>query len=139
MYQNYIVKKRAKFDSISGPVNLPYGSRVKVIDGFLCDLRGDKICSVTSQNAYDYFAQDDDHMGVIRGGLIDDIFKIIKASPSDEDKKLNERLKKWEIIWKDPVCLKYKRPEYEDFWVWNFEFFNAPISDLKYILNIIGG
>lgn len=139
MYQNYIVKKRAKFDSIRGPVNLPYGSRVKVIDGFLCSLRGDKICSVTSQNAYDYFAQDDDHMGVIRGGLIDDIFKIIKASPSDDDKKLNERLKKWEIIWKDPVCLKYKRPEHEDFWVWNFEFFNAPISDLKYILKIIGG
>lgn len=139
MYHNYIVKKRARFDSISGPINLPYGSRVEVIDGFLCDLRGNRICSAMSQNAYDYFAQDDDHMGVIRGGLIDDIFSILSSSPSDSGGKFDERLKKWEIIWKDPVCLKYKRPEHEDFWVWNFEFFNAPISDLKYILKIIGG
>lgn len=139
MYHNYIVKKRARFDSISGPINLPYGSRVEVIDGFLCDLRGNRICSAMSQNAYDYFAQDDDHMGVIRGGLIDDIFSILSSSPSDSRGKFDESLKKWEIIWKDPVCLKYKRPEHEDFWVWNFEFFNAPISDLKYILKIIGG
>lgn len=139
MYHNYIVKKRARFDSISGPINLPYGSRVEGIDGFLCDLRGNRICSAMSQNAYDYFAQDDDHMGVIRGGLIDDIFSILSSSPSDSEGKFDERLKKWEIIWKDPVCLKYKRPEHEDFWVWNFEFFNAPISDLKYILKIIGG
>ena len=31
----YIVRKRARFVSINGPVNLPYGTPVDAVDGFL--------------------------------------------------------------------------------------------------------
>lgn len=44
---------------------------------------------------------------------------------------------RWDLVWKDDVCLKYKRPEHENHFLWSHEFFNAPISDLKHIWNLI--
>lgn len=124
-YKNYVVKKRAKFDSISGSVNLPYGTPVTCEEGFLVHRRK-RLCANVSQNAFDFFAHNDDANGELRGQLISDIQKFLL--------KYKER---WDRVWEDSVCSKYKRPEHEDFWVWNYDFYNAPIEDLEYIRNLI--
>lgn len=65
----YIVRKRARFVSINGPVNLPYGTPVDAVDGFLVH-NGRPLCAVTSESAHRYFARNDDGNGKARGALI---------------------------------------------------------------------
>lgn len=36
------------------------------------------------------------------------------------------------------LCQKYKKAGHEDYWLWNHDFYNADIEDLKYIANLIG-
>ena len=45
---------------------------------------------------------------------------------------------RWGKIWDDPRCQKYKRPEQEDHWIWNHDFYNGPVEDLRYIAALIG-
>lgn len=37
---------------------------------------------------------------------------------------------RWSRVWGDSLCWKYRMPEHEDFWLWNHEFFNAPLEGL---------
>lgn len=127
--ETYIVKKRARFSSLSGIVNIPWGSRVERNGDFL-ELDGKRICAVTSKNAHDYFATDKDGNGADRGKLIDQIAK--KLGPRD-----NKREKRWSLIWNDRTCEKYRRKEHLDFWVWNHAFYEAPIDELRYIADLI--
>ena len=90
------------------------------------------ICGVTSQNAYDFFSQNDDGKGRERGDLVS--FILIRL-----EKKDAERQSRWDKVWNDPLCQKYKRPEHEDHWIWNFDFYNAPVEDLRHISKLIGG
>ena len=46
----YIVRKRARFVSINGPVNLRYGTPVDAVDGFLVH-NGRPLCAVTSESS----------------------------------------------------------------------------------------
>ena len=108
-HNSYIARRRAKFSGIGGiPVNIPYGTALEVREGFIL-FDGRPVCAVTSQNAYDYFSQDDDGYQA-----------------------------RWDKVWGDPLCQKYRRPEHEDFWLWNYDFFNAPVVDLYHIARLIG-
>jgi hypothetical protein len=89
------------------------------------------VCVLTSQNAHEYFARNDDEQGVFRGKLTSAI--VAKLSKRD-----GEHQKRWDKVWEDTRCHKYKRPEHADHWLWNHDFFNAPIEDLVYIANLIG-
>ena len=112
-YKIYVCRKRAKFKG-----------------GFLI-LNDLPVCSVTSQNAYDFFTQNDDGMGKERGELLNRITAtLMKQTPGH-----NAR---WGKIWDDPRCQKYKRPEQEDHWIWNHDFYNGPVEDLRYIAALIG-
>ena len=91
------------------------------------------LCTVTSQIAFDYFTQDDDGKGQERGVLLESI--IARLRPKNERDDCQRR---WDCVWGDPLCQKYRRPEHEDFWLWNYEFFNAPVEDLRHIANLIG-
>ena len=42
------------------------------------------------------------------------------------------------MVWADPLCQKYKRPEHEDFWIWNHDFYDAPVEDLWHIAALVG-
>ncbi|MEG1578158.1 MAG: hypothetical protein RR336_05270, partial [Oscillospiraceae bacterium] len=54
IYTRYITKKRMRLNAICGAVNLPWGTILPVVDGFI--VRGaDRICAEKSQNAKDYF------------------------------------------------------------------------------------
>ena len=79
---NYIVTKRAKFDSISGPINLPYGTEVTCEDGVLY-YEGNPLCLTTSQNAYDHFARNDDKQGEKRGKLTQAILQTLSKRDKD--------------------------------------------------------
>ena len=127
---NYITTKRAKFNSLSGTVNLPYGTKVECADGFL-SIEGTPLCGDHSQNAYDFFARNDDGNGLVRGKLVDGIRKTLEK----RDKNHQAR---WDKVWADPICQKYKRAEHADYWLWNHEFYNANIPDLRFIAALIG-
>ena len=68
-YSRYIARCRARFDGISGQVNIPYGAVLEVRDGLLY-WKGEQLCATTCQNAYDFFSQDDDGQGRERGALV---------------------------------------------------------------------
>ena len=44
----YIAARRARFNAICGPVNIPYGTTVEAVDGFL-ERDGLRLCAATSE------------------------------------------------------------------------------------------
>lgn len=126
----YATVKRAKFNGISGAVNLPYGTQVECENGFIRK-DGKNICRITSHNAHEFFSPDDDGNGLKRGKLV----QAIKDTLENRDAGYQAR---WDKVWEDGVCRKYKRIEHEDFWLWNHEFFCAPMCDLWHIARLVG-
>lgn len=126
---NYVCFKRFKDNAICGQVNIPYGSILENDDGML-KFNGKPICFARSQNAHDYFAVNDDGRGLERGNLTSSIIKLL----SKRDKSYQER---WDKIWSDLSMLKYKREEDPDYWMWNHDFYCAPIADLEHIKKLI--
>jgi len=53
-YDQYIVKKRMRTRAICGPVNIPWGTILPVVDGFI-QYKGHGLCATTSQNTKDHF------------------------------------------------------------------------------------
>ena len=129
-YKNYLCRKRARFDGISGQVNIPYGTALICQDGFLLH-QNKPLCGITSQNAYDFFSQNDDGMGLERGDLVGRILSKLQKRDAGYQAR-------WNKVWGDSRCQKYKRPEHEDHWIWNFDFYNGPVEDLRYIAALIG-
>lgn len=127
---NYITTQRARFNSLSGQVNFPYGTEVQYEDGclFIDNL---PLCGDHSQNAYDFFSRNDDGNGLERGKLTQSIRKTLEK----RDKNHQAR---WDKVWGDPVCQKYKRTDHADYWLWNHDFYNAPLIDLQHIAALIG-
>jgi len=125
----YITHKRFKDNAICGQVNIPALS-VCEKNGNTIYFDGKPVCFVTSENAHQYFARNDDNQGVERGKLTQEIQRRLT-------KRDNTYQSRWDKIWSDPICQKYKRKEHDDFWLWNHEFFNANIEDLKYIAELI--
>lgn len=129
-YKNYLCRKRARFEGISGQVNIPYGTALICQDGFLMH-QNKQLCGITSQNAYDFFSQNDDGMGRERGNLVGRILSKLQKRDAGYQAR-------WNKVWEDSRCQKYKRPEHEDHWIWNFDFYNGPVEDLRYIAALIG-
>lgn len=129
-YKNYLCRKRARFDGISGQVNIPYGTALICQDGFLMH-QNKPLCGITSQNAYDFFSQNDDGMGRERGDLVGRILSKLQKRDSGYQAR-------WNKVWEDARCQKYKRPEHEDHWIWNFDFYNGPVEDLRHIAGLTG-
>lgn len=127
---DYIVIKRARIRSLSGFVNIPYGVKIDCTDSVL-NLDGKPLCGDHSQNAYEFFARDDDGNGLERGKLT----QAIKVILAKRDKQHQAR---WDRIWADPICQKYRRVEHADYWLWNHDFYNASIYDLQHIAKLIG-
>lgn len=125
----YICYKRFKQTAICGNVNIPYGTVLAAENGIISN-NGKPICYTKSQNAYDYFARNDDEKGLERGKLTADIISTL----AKRDAKHQAR---WDKVWADLSLLKYKRPEHADHWLWNHDFYCAPIADLERIKQMI--
>ena len=110
----YIVRKRARFVSINGPVNLRYGTPVDAVDGFLVH-NGRPLCAVTSESAHRYFARNDDGNGKDAGHQM-----------------------RWDLLWSDPEAQKLRHPDHADFWLWGHAFFEADMADLEHVAGLIG-
>lgn len=89
---------------------------------------------MASQSAHDYFTQNDDGCAVQRRKLIDSIFTALNRSKQD----LASYDQKWDKVWNDETCLKYKRADYDEYWLWSHDFFNASIETLQYIAHLVG-
>ena len=126
---DYICFNRFKQKVLCGEVNIPYGTKLDETNNII-SYRGNPICYIKSQNAYDYFARNDDGKGLERGKLTAEIIKLLNR----KDGKYQNR---WDRIWGDLSLLKYKRPEHPDHWLWNFEFFNASVEELNRIKSMI--
>ena len=122
----YIVTRRFRCNAICGPVNLPYGTTCEEHDGILVLEDGRKLCANTSQNAYDYFSRDDDGMGLERGKLVQDILRTLER----RDAKHQTR---WDKLWEDAGANRLRRADHKDFWVWNHNFYNADVNELRRI------
>lgn len=126
----YIAARRARFNAIGGHVNIPYGTTVEAVDGFL-ERDGLRLCAVTSESAHKYFARNSDGRGLERGQLTASIISAV----SKRDKAHETR---WKKLWADPVACQYHRADHADFWVWSHDFFEAPVEDLRHIAGLIG-
>lgn len=126
----YVARDRARFKGFSGPVNIPWGSVLDEQDGLLF-WHGEAVCTITSQNAYDLFSADNDGQGKLRG-------KLVTAIKKKLEKRDTGYQARWDKVWADDLCQKYRRPEHEDWWLWNHDFFNAPIQDLRHIASLVG-
>ena len=122
----YIVTRRFRGKAICGEVNLPYGTTCEEHDGILVLEDGRKLCADTSQNAYDYFSRDDDGMGRERGTLVYDIRRTLER----RDTKHQAR---WDKLWADAGANRLRRAYHNDFWVWNHDFYNADVNELRRI------
>lgn len=132
MKNNYIVKKRFNQKALQGMVNLPYATLCTETNGLISNENG-PLCYNTSQNAYDYFAINNDNKGLLRGELIDKILKRLNKDRAFNQKKHQER---WNLLWEDESLTKYRRAEHSNFWVWSKDFYEAPIEELERILTI---
>ena len=127
---DYICFNRFKQNALCGKVNIPYGTKLDETNNTI-SYCGNPICYIKSQNAYEYFARNDDGKGLERGKLTSEIIKLLN---NRKDGKYQDR---WDRIWCDLSLLKYKRPEHPDHWLWNFDFFNASIEELNRIKSMI--
>lgn len=121
----YITHRRFKQAAICGDVNISAMSKCELIGGLIC-FDKKPICVATSENAHNYFMRNDDGNGMHRGDLIISIKHLLQKDTS-----------KWGKVWEDETCLKYKRPEHKDHWLWNHSFYNADIADLEYIFKLV--
>ena len=126
----YICFNRFKQNALCGKVNIPYGTKLDEANNIISHC-GNPVCYIKSQNAYDHFARNDDGKGLERGKLTAEIIKLLN---NRKDGKYQDR---WDRIWGDLSLLKYKRPEHEDYWLWNYDFFNASIEELNRIKSMI--
>ena len=85
---------------------------------------------VFSENAHQHFARNDDGKGMERG-------QLIRAIMGRLQKRDNEYQARWDKVWDDSLCQKYKRTEHQD-WIWNHGFYNASMDDLEHIAELVG-
>lgn len=137
----YIVTKRYKQKCLGGNVNLPYGTICRAQDGFLIhESSGTPLCLTTSQDAYDFFSRNDDARGEERARLVHAILDLLRTPTQEDPDARTAHKDRWARVWETESTLgKFRRPEHPDFWVWNFDFYNAEIADLETIYNIVKG
>ena len=116
-HEHFIARRRARFVGIDGRVNIPYGTVLSNQGCFLIH-QNKRVCTVSSQNALDYFVQDDDGAGDLRGKLVDSIQRCLER----RDAAYQTR---WDKVWASALCQKYRRPESEDYWLWARAFFDT--------------
>lgn len=125
----YIIYRRFKTKAICGDVNLPAGT-VCQAHGNMLFYNGKPLCVVTSENAHKHFARNDDGKGMERGGICHKIINRLQNK--------NGYQERWDKVWEDAICQRYKRQEHADNWLWNHAFYNTSIEDLKHIAKLVG-
>lgn len=130
----YIAHKRFKKEAICGPVNIPAMTELECEDGIIIYKNG-IVCYEDCETSHQFFARNDDGNGMERGRLTQSIMSTLAKRDSVNDKAYQAR---WDKVWDDQVCQAYKRPDSDDYWLWNHDFFNADIDVLRHIAELVG-
>lgn len=126
----YVVHKRFKSVAACGKVlNIPYGTKLKIIGNFIATTDGQAICCSTSENAHKHFARNDDCNGLERGAITYAIAygkrRKLKAEGNSvyrfTDKEIKMLGRDWAHFLMSDV----------DVILFNHDFFNADVSELK--------
>lgn len=125
----YIIYKDFNAKAICGAVNLPRGTICTERNGVIYH-GADTLCSKKSENAYKYFARNNDGKGLERGELI----TSIKTALAIQDEHTYER---WYRVWNNPVCQELNSSPNSNSCVWNYGFYSADIDTLDYIYKTI--
>lgn len=126
----YIAHKRLKKNVICGQVNIPAMTEFDCVNGAIVCEDG-IVCYEDCETAHQFFARNDDGRGMERGRLTRAIVKTL----SHADGQYQGR---WDKVWADPVCQPYKRADDDGHWLWNREFYDAGIDDLRHIAALVG-
>lgn len=130
----YIAHRRFRENALCGPVNIPAMTEVECEDGIII-YNNWIVCCEDCENAHQFFARNDDGHGMERGKLTQAIMRTLAKTTGRGDKQHQER---WDKVWDDHVCQPYRRADYDDYWLWNHDFFNAPVEDLRHIAELVG-
>ena len=130
----YITTKRFKRRGIDGEFNIPYGMEVESKDGFLWHQKK-RICSDHSAVMREYFARNDDGLGQKRSKVA---HSIIDAMLMQDGETKEDWQKRWDVLWNDAVCNKYRKDHSETTFLWGIDFYNAPLLDLYHIAALAG-
>lgn len=128
----FITHQRYKGNTICGHINIPAMTEVEEKDGLII-YNFLPVCVARSKVGTSHFCRDDDCRGMERGKLTREIMRRL-VRHGREDQQNDE---KWNKIWEDDLCKKYKRSDFSDYWLWDYNFYQAPIEDLQYILQLI--
>ena len=126
----YITIKRYKRNNL----NIPYGTEIEEINNILY-YNDQRICNNNSAVMRDYFARNDDSKGLERGKISHSIIKTLLIQKNETKEHWQQR---WDIVWKDPICNKYKKDkDSTTTFLWSIDFYNAPLFDLYYIAKLV--
>ena len=148
----YIAGLNKRIKTPFGDISLKLTDHYETDGNWIC--KGDnKICYTTSQNAYDYFANNDDGNGLLRFTKTHDILDVLKAKNNEYNQAVAQAIdgiedeeEKASIIAGVPYPLK-------DFWdevnenhssllkngslIGSYNFYNASISELEELENLL--
>lgn len=148
----YIAHQRFRQRSISGDVNIPAQTECELV-GNLIMWGGKPVCYATSYNGQQYFARNDDGNGMERGRLTRAIQRKLAEHGDDEavhvdysgdrehietERPVTEHQKRWDKVWGDFACRRFKAEEDEDTWHWDHSFYHADIESLRHIAALVG-
>ena len=117
----YIVHRRLKKNTVSGPVNIPAMTELECRDGIII-YNGKNVCCENCETSHQFLTRNDDGHGMERGKLTQAIMKTL-AQRNGRD---------------DPEYQPYKREDDDEYWLWNHAFFNADIDVLRHIAELVG-
>ena len=141
----YIVCKQFKKRAICGDVNLIKGTTLNETNGIIYH-NEDQICFKTSQNAFDYFARNDDGKGKERFALTSKILDKIKDlvietneamfAKTDDD---TEPAPVEDKVSKAYSTIRESYPRFlkGDLDIFSVEFYNAEIADLEKVQELV--
>lgn len=122
----YIIHHRLKGSTISGQVNLPYGTKLVSNDNRFIIGSSGTICVIGSEQYNQHIAPNDDNNGLERGAITYAI--AYKNTPTYSSR--GQRFTEEQI---NILTSKYQRflvPDVDAI-LFNTKFFNAPIEDLR--------
>lgn len=126
MDDTYVVVRKFEGNGISSNISLPIMTVCNSIKGYICT-KTSIICAIHSETAHKFFALNSDGHGMERGNLIARIQDRLRTHPVE-----------WQHVYSDALCSKYKRSDNPDIWIWNQQFYDAEVADLRHIAALIG-
>lgn len=129
-YDQYIVKKRMRETGLCGPVNIPWGTILPVVDGFI-QHNGRAVCFATSENAKRYFWGYDPANPEAEIERQKAVAALLETAPADSGDALADPSNPW---------TKYGHLEQIPgawMWIWSKDLEDLSRSAAEYLLDCI--